>query len=188
MAWVTEAVVFIHQVRCSFSQWAASVLLFLEEQACNNLWLGSYWPLNSVTSRGCCECACACKRERVWMRACVYVPASCPHTPSSLVLQQADCCLGNTTSSCLLKVAKNAALFIYLSNFFSSFLSEGQAYAPLSSGGRYWNDFRCDKIRTLLIDFSLCILRIQQLKLLFKTCTSFPYKQHCGWLYENKNL
>lgn len=93
------------------------------------------------------------ERERVWMRACVYVPASCPHTPSSLVLQQADCCLGNTTSSCLLKVGKNAALFIYLSNFFSSFLSEGWAYAPLSSGGRDWNDFRCDKIRTRLIFF-----------------------------------
>ncbi len=179
--------VFIHQVRCSFSQCAASVLLFFEEQACNNLSLGSYWPLNSVTSRGCSEWVCACKRERerereresererererAWMRACVYVPASCPHTPSSLVLQQADCCLGNTTSCCLLKVGKNAALFIYLSNLFSSFLSEGQAYAPLSSGGRYWNDFRCDKIRTLLIFFLFAFYESNNWSSLFKTCT-----------------
>lgn len=76
LARVTEAEVFIHQVRCSFSQCAASVLLFLEEQARNNLSLGSYWPLNSVTSCGCSEWACACKRERereslnVCMRLC----------------------------------------------------------------------------------------------------------------------
>lgn len=52
-------------------------------------------------------------RERLnaCMRLCA--PASCPHTPSSLVLQQADCCLGNTTCSCLLKVGKKCS-FIYL--------------------------------------------------------------------------
>lgn len=139
-----------------FSQCTASVLLFFEEQAGNNLSLGSYWTLNSVTSRHCSEWVCACERERVFKcgHASMRLPPA--HTlPLLLFCSRQTVALETQLAPVCWKWEKNAALFIYLSNFFSSFLSKGRAYAPLSSGGRYWNDFRCDKIRTLLICFFL---------------------------------
>lgn len=124
-------------------------------------------------------------RECVWMRACDSASA---HTlPSPLVLQQADCCLGNATCSCLLKVGGGRGLvylFICLISF-PLFLSEGRAFVRsthlLSSGARCWNDFRCDKIRKPSIRFLFCQPNNQDLRFISIYTASLL-------TYENRNL
>lgn len=127
-------------------------------------------------------------RESVWMRACVCVRLPPAHTlPLLLFCSRQTVALVTQRAPVCWKCEKNAALFIYLSNFFSSFLSKGREYAPrIFSHQEGETEMTSDvtRLEHYWFFFSLCILQIQQLNLLF---TSFPPKPHCGRLYEKTN-
>lgn len=119
------------------------------------------------------------------MRACVCVRLPPAHTlPLLLFCSRQTVALVTQRAPVCWKWEKNAALFIYLSNFFSSFLSKGREYAPrIFSHQEGETEMTSDvtRLEHYWFFFPLCILQIQQLSLLF---TSFPPKRHGGGLYE----
>lgn len=146
------------------------------------------WTLSRAATGASDQRTC---EESVWMRACVCARLPSAHTlPLLLFCSRQTVALVTQRAPVGWKWEKMQLYLFILSNFFPSFLSEGWEYAPrIFSHQEEETEMTSDVTRLEHYWFflSLCILLIQELSLLFKTCTSFPPKQHHGRLYENTN-